>query len=92
MADAESDFLAKLRSADAKQRLDALAILVPDDAPFANPIYALLPASFRLFLEINPLALKKLYTALEELLRQDMLDANQFQSIATVLIERASQY
>ncbi|ESU37224.1 Hypothetical protein DHA2_96399 [Giardia duodenalis] len=89
MADAESDFLAKLRSADAKQRLDALAILVPDDAPVCQSHLRLVAGVLPSLLgEINPLVLKKLYTALEELLRQDMLDANQFQSIATVLIEK----
>ncbi|EFO64769.1 Spindle pole body protein, putative [Giardia lamblia P15] len=89
MADIESDFLPKLRSTDAKQRLDALSILVPDDAPICQShlhlVAGVLPS---LLAEINPLALKKLYIALEELLRQDTLDPNQFQSIATVLVEK----
>ena len=89
MTDTDSDFLAKLKSADAKQRLEALTVLVPDDSPvcqsYLHLVTGVIPS---LLAEINPLALKKLYTALEEALRQDLLDSSQFQSIATVLIEK----
>lgn len=89
MADVDSDFLTKLKSTDAKQRLDALAILVPDDAPVCHAHLHLVTGAFpSLLTEINPLALKKLYTALEESLQHDILDASQFQPIATVLVEK----
>lgn len=89
MTDLDSDFLTKLKSADAKQRLDALSVLVPDDAPVCHSHLHLVASAFpSLLTEINPLALKKLYTALEESLQQDILDASLFQPIATVLVEK----